>query len=155
VTAIGATEPEPLGDILAQMRAYMDPGHVKRAVWVSEGTGLPSGALWRGPFIVLAAGTLFAPVRLLRRLALNPSEETLARVLGYVECKSAVGVEGEADLPVVQAVTGAGWVVWEQLSSWGRVGAARRRASRYGVVRVVSMAACLARRRALIAAEVG
>jgi hypothetical protein len=85
-------------------------------------------------------------------LVAEPSLETLARILDYVECRSPA-LAGFFQLPVVQALSPDGWVVQEQLVSWGRVGEARRRAAAYGRVRVVSVGGCLGRRRDLIARE--
>jgi hypothetical protein len=73
----------------------------------------------------------------------------LASILDYVECLSPA-LAGFFQLPVVQALDPCGWVVQEQLVSWGRVGEARRRAAAYGGVRVVSVGGCLERRRWLI-----
>ena len=150
-TALARTYPEPAGDIAAQMAALVDPLHPKRAVWVSAGTvvGAVVGAV---PRLSLPAGTLYARLGDLDALVAEPSLETLARILDYVECRSPA-LAGFFQLPVVQALSPAGWVVQEQLVSWGRVGEARRRASAYGGVRVVSVGGCLARRRDLIARE--
>jgi hypothetical protein len=151
VTPLARTYPEPSGDIAAQIGALVDPGHPKRAVWVSAGTvvGVVVGAV---PRLSLPAGTLYARLGDLDALVAEPSLETLARILDYVECRSP-GLSGFFQLPVVQALSPDGWVVQEQLVSWGRVGEARRRASAYGGVRVVSVGGCLARRRDLIARE--
>jgi hypothetical protein len=53
----------------------------------------------------------------------------------------------------MQALDQNGWVVQEQLVSWGRVSEARRRAAAYGRVRVVSVGDCLGRRRKLLEIE--
>lgn len=137
MTALARTYPEPAGDIAAQMAALVDPGHPKRALWVSLGTPLVPvfDDLAR---VTTSVGWLYAAPRLLRRFKAAPSLETLARILDYVECRSP-GLSGFFQLPVVQAVDADGWVVQEQLVSWGRVGEARRRASAYGRVRVVSV----------------
>jgi hypothetical protein len=102
--------------------------------------------------VTTPVGWLFAAPRVLRRFKAEPSLETLARILDYVECRSP-GLAGFFGLPVVQALSPAGWVVQEQLVSWGRVGEARRRAAAYGGVRVVSVGGCLERRRRLIELE--
>jgi hypothetical protein len=102
--------------------------------------------------VTTPVGWLFAAPRLLLRFKADPSLEMLARILDYVECRSPA-LAGFFQLPVVQALSPDGWVVQEQLVSWGRVGEARRRAAGYGLVRVVSVGGCLARRRRLIAQE--
>jgi hypothetical protein len=151
VTALARTYPEPAGDIAAQFGALVDPDHPKRAVWVSLGTPMVPvfDDLAR---VTTPVGWLYAAPRLLRWFKAAPSLETLARILDYVECRSP-GLSGFFQLPVVQALDPCGWVVQEQLVSWGRVGEARRRAAAYGGVRVVSVGGCLARRRDLIARE--
>jgi hypothetical protein len=133
------------------MAALVDPDHPKRALWVSLGTPMVSvfDDLAR---VTTPVGWLFAAPRLLRRFKVEPSLETLARILDYVECRSPA-LSGFFQLPVVQALSPAGWVVQEQLVSWGRVGEARARARAYGRVRVVSVGGCLERRRRLIAQE--
>jgi hypothetical protein len=150
MTALARTYPEPAGDIAAQMAALVDPLHPKRAVWVSLGTRVP---VFDGMArVTTPVGWLFAAPRLLRWFKVEPSLETLARILDYVECRSPA-LSGFFQLPVVQALSPAGWVVQEQLVSWGRVGEARARARAYGRVRVVSVGGCLERRRRLIAQE--
>jgi hypothetical protein len=151
VTPLARTYPEPAGDIAAQIGALVDPGHPKRALWVSLGTPMVPvfDDLAR---VTTPVGWLYAAPRLLRWFKAAPSLETLARILDYVECRSP-GLSGFFQLPVVQALSPDGWVVQEQLVSWGRVGEARRRAAAYGRVRVVSVGGCLARRRDLIARE--
>jgi hypothetical protein len=149
VTPISPTEPEPWRDIEAQFAALLDPLHPKRAVWVSRGT------LYRPPpdipCLALDAGTFYANPERLAELRAEPSEEVLARLLDYVECKSAL----KGEVPVVQARSEGGWVVHEMASSWGKIGLARARAAPYGEVRVLSLAAVRARRMRLIAEEKG
>jgi hypothetical protein len=152
MTALARTYPEPAGDIAAQMAALVDPLHPKRAVWVSLGTPLVPvfDDLAR---VTTPVGWLYAAPRLLRWFKAAPSLETLARILDYVECRSPA-LAGFFQLPVVQALSPAGWVVQEQLVSWGRVGEARARARAYGRVRVVSVGGCIGRRRRLLAEEI-
>jgi hypothetical protein len=152
-TPLARTYPEPAGDIAAQIGALVDPGHPKRALWVSLGTRTPMVPVFDDlARVTTPVGWLYAAPRLLRWFKAAPSLETLARILDYVECRSPA-LAGFFQLPVVQALSPDGWVVQEQLVSWGRVGEARRRASAYGGVRVVSVGGCLARRRDLIARE--
>jgi hypothetical protein len=150
MTPLARTYPEPAGDIAAQMAALVDPLHPKRAVWVSAGTVV--GVVGAVPRLSLPAGTLYARLGDLDALVAEPSLETLARILDYVECRSPA-LAGFFQLPVVQALSPDGWVVQEQLVGWGRVGEARRRARAYGRVRVVSVGGCLGRRARLLAAE--
>jgi hypothetical protein len=212
MTPLSPTWPEPARDIAAQLAAYLDPDHPKRAVWVSspiccenpitcaspssrenpisgaspnasknpfEGASPddcenPAVCASPGPcanpaaraspgngenpvscaYLDLPAGRLYAAPRLLRRLRSEPCEEVLAEILGYLEMKSVLQVRPDVRLPVVQALDAGGWIVHEMLSSWSRVGEAKRLAQRYGAVRVVTMAACLERRQRLIAEEV-
>ncbi len=137
MTPLAATYPEPRGDLRAQFAVLDDPAHPKRAVWVSWGS---VGNDRADGFVIPRVGTLYASEDDCGRLADDPSLEMLAKILDYVECRSP-GLSGFFQLPVVQALSPAGWVVQEQLVSWGRVGEARRRASAYGGVRVVSVAA--------------
>ena len=153
MTPLARTYPEPLGDIAAQVAALVDPDHPKRALWVSLGTRLPMVSAFDDlACVTMPVGWLYAAPRLLRRFKAGPSLETLAKILDYVECRSPA-FAGFFQLPVVQALSPAGWVVQEQLVSWGRVGEARRRASAYGRVRVVSVGGCLGRRRRLLEEE--
>jgi hypothetical protein len=148
MTLLAATDPEPLGDIAAQFGALVDPGHPKRALWISLGTRMPMVPAFDDlARLTTPVGWLFAAPRLLLRLKADASEEMLSRILDYHEPKP---YPVRSELPVVQALDLNGWVVQEMLSSWSRVGEARRRAAAYGVVRVVSIAACLERRRWLI-----
>jgi hypothetical protein len=148
MTPLARTYPEPAGDIAAQMAALVDPLHPKRALWVSLGTPMVS-AFDDLARVTTPVGWLYAAPRLLRWFKAAPSLETLASILDYVECLSPA-LAGFFQLPVVQALSPDGWVVQEQLVSWGRVGEARRRAAAYGGVRVVSVGGCLERRRWLI-----
>lgn len=151
MTAILPTTPEPRGDIEAQLAALVDPDHPKRAVWVSKGSPVPLEAPQSIFFIELPAGRLYAAPSVIGRLLADPSQEMLAQILGYLECKTDLRA---GELPVVQALNEGGWVVWETASSWEWVGAAKDIASRYGTrVRVVTMAACQERRARLIAEE--
>lgn len=174
---IHPTEPEPLCDIEAQLTALRDPAHPKRAVWVSGSPGIrenprpgaspasrgnpdygaSSHPLRENPIcgaLHLPVGTLYGSPAILAALAAHPDDETLARLLDYIEPKSALG----AGLwPVVQALNRDGCVIFEAVSSWRRIAEARARAqcfvSRGGTVRVVSIEASLERRRMLIAQE--
>ena len=153
MTALGVTYPEPAGDIRAQLVALTDLAHPKRALWVSAGGSIAS--IRFRPCIGIscagfAAGRLYAGASLCRALRADPSLETLSAILDYHEPKHLVV---SSELPVVQALNPEGWVIQEMISSWSRVGEARRRAAEYGCVRVVSMVDCLARRERLIAAE--
>jgi hypothetical protein len=105
--------------------------------------------------LVLPAGTLYGDDAVLRALERQPDDATLARLLDYIEPKSALAVNGDVGwLPVVQALDRHGFVVLEMVSSWHRIGEAKARAGCFGgIVRVVSMQACLERRRLLIEEE--
>lgn len=158
------TEPEPLCDVQAQLAALRDPAHPKRAVWVSAcspslrenpnpGASRGNGENPDACALVLPAGTLYGEDAVLAALERRPDDATLARLLDYVEPKSALG---SGCLPVVQALDKNGFVILEMVSSWQRVGEAKARAQCYavgGTVRIVSMQACLERRRLLIDEE--
>lgn len=148
MTPLEPTYPEPRRDIEAQFAALADPAHPKRSVWVSAGTSWAPDL----PCLCLPAGRFYAAARLRAELLADPTRETLARLLDYIECRDAIR-GGGLTVPVVQALDPAGWVVLEMLSSWEKVGLARGRAQTYGEVRIVSSAACFLRRRRLIAEE--
>ncbi len=146
MTEIAWTYPEPMGDILAQMAALIDPAHPKRAVWVSLGTQVPPVELDR---VASPVGWLYAPPRLLRWFESDPTLEVLSEILDYVECKPDI----PGDFAVVQAVTPSGWVVQEMAVGWNRLSEAWNRISAYGYPRVLSIADCLLRRRYLLAVQ--
>lgn len=148
MSALLPTYPEPRRDIEAQFAALADPDHPKRSVWVSVGTAWASGM----PCLHLPAGRFYGARPLLAELEADPTRETLARLLDYIECRDAIRGDG-LSVPVVQALDPAGWVVLEMLSSWEKVGLARHRAQAYGTVHIVSSAACQERRARLLAEE--
>lgn len=157
MTAITPTEREPLCDIEAQLRALLDPDHPKRAVWISRGT--PDHAMTQFAVadgydaLKLDAGTLYASEHDCGRLADDPSEETLSVILDYTEPKSGIALQSAVWWPVVQARDTEGHVVWEQISSWARIGETLRRAILYGRPAVCTMTEVLSRRARLVAKE--
>jgi hypothetical protein len=155
LTPLGPTTREPAVDILAQWRAFCDPVHPKRAMWVAHGTPLPDALALAVPaFIELSAGRLFArPADRAHLLAL-PSEEVLAEILDYEEPKSARLFRGAAWLIVVQALDAADNVVQEMLTSWERLPQAKDRAGPYGSrLRLLTTQDCQARRAHLVLEE--
>jgi hypothetical protein len=131
----------------------LDPEHPKRAVWISRGTDIPpfaSGDCWAAD---MGSGVLFSRAwEDTKRLRLDPSEETLASILGYVESKAeAIAAAAPHEPLVVQARDGQDRVVHEMLTSSVRYAAAATRA--YGKVSIMTMSACLKRRRRLIDEE--
>lgn len=150
MTEISRTDREPLCDIAAQFTAYHDPEHPKRAVWVSDGTPYCANA----PSLYLPRiGTLYASAHDRGRLEDDPTEETLAELLDYVEPKSLIRAKPALWWPVVQALDTQRCVVWEQISSWERCHEAMTRARRYGEMVVRTSYEALARRRRLILRE--
>ena len=132
MTALVRTYPEPAGDIAAQMAALVDPGHPKRALWVSLGTPMVSVVFDDLARVTTPVGWLFAAPRLVA-LVQGGAELGDACERSWITLSAGRrGFPGFFQLPVVQAVDADGWVVQEQLVSWGRVGEARRRASAYG-----------------------
>jgi hypothetical protein len=155
MTLISPTAPEPLCDIRAQLAALGDPAHPKRAVWVARGTTIPIPlGLVDVCAVSVAGGTLFArDWEDCQYLLDDPSDETLATILGYIEPKSEIIAQPAVWWPVVQARNVQGCVVWEQLSSWQRVAQTTERARLYGRLAVCTMDECTQRRVRLIAAE--
>jgi hypothetical protein len=143
---IAPTWPEPFCDVVAQVRALLDPCHPKAAMWLSAGTRTPS---WIAPSLVLPTGSFYGSARDCRRLETDPSEETLARLLGYVEAKSAIRVCGL----MAQARDPGGCVVSEMMFSPSRMPEALAAFTGHGTVFVTSIEAALGRRAALVAKE--
>ena len=152
MTPLAQTEREPLCDLLAQFAAYTDPEHPKRAVWVTRGQPIPA---WpdMGRMYTFQAGYLWASAADAELLRQDETEETLARILDYLEPKSAIRRQLAQWWPVIQARDADGCVVFEAISSWGRAGEAMRHAARYGRLHVLTMFEVLQRRRRLIAEE--
>jgi len=139
---IVSTLPEPAIDVAAQMKALRDPTHPKDAVWIAAGTTLPEGI--EGVLgLSVPEGVLLTTSRdKAKRFQADPSDETLADILGYAEPKSVI-----AGAPyVVQARDEEGAVVLEMAASAHSVTAALSIAGRHGEVRVMSLPDALARR---------
>lgn len=149
------TEREPYDDIMAQCRALINPYNPKWAMWVSVGT--PPVFVHDGYWIKkveLEAGAFYGSREDGARLLADPTEETLAELLGYIESKAAALAASHPHAPlIVQARDGKDGVVHEQLASLDRFQEAAQHASKYGAVRIMTMEACLRRRQRLIALE--
>jgi hypothetical protein len=154
MTLISPTEPEPICDIQAQLRALLDPGHPKRAVWIAEGTVffmLQADGI--ADLTLPGQGTLYASEHDCGRLEDEPTEERLAELLDYVEPKSGIIAQPALWYPVVQARDADDHVVWEQIASWKRLTETCQRAQLYGKRYILLMYDVLQRRSRLIAAE--
>ena len=146
---ISSSFPEPLCDVTAQMRALRDPTHPKDAVWLAKGTPVPDrieGLIGLcSPFGVLLTTSRSKA----RQFQANPSDETLASILGYVEPKWRI--EG---MPVmVRARDEKGSVVIEMLSSSRRIEEAIEASILHGEVEVTTLEEALRRRFELCALE--
>lgn len=125
-TQITPSTPEPSSDIRAQIGAMLDPKSAKDSVFVADANqadvpaNLP-GAVHRVP---AAGGTLLTTDADKAAAFRNaPTDETLARVLGYPEAKGDVlGTSATAN--AVQALDRNGSVVGEALASPGQEEAA-------------------------------
>ena len=140
---------EPLCDVAAQMRALRDSVHPKDAVWLAVGTpvvGRTEGLIG----LVSPFGVLLTTSReKARQFQANPSDETLASILGYVEPKWRI--EG---MPVmVRARDENGSVVLEMLSSCRRVEDAVEVVKPHGTAEIVTLVEALRRRFELCALE--
>ena len=139
---ISKTLPEPAVDVAAQMKALRDPTHPKDAVWIAAGTTLLGGIEGLIGMSVPEGVLLTTSHDKAKRFQADPSDETLAEILGYVEPKSVI-----AGAPyVVQACDQDGAVVLEMAASANTVSAALSIAGRHGEVRVMSLPDALARR---------
>lgn len=108
----------------------------------------------RQPRELLAAGMLVASTEDCARLAADPTEETLAEILGYVVSKAAALAASLPHPPlVIQARDPHDCVVLEMLAGPGQVREAARRCAEYGRVALMTMEACLKRRQRLIGQE--
>ena len=145
---ISSSLPEPACDVAAQLRALDDPMHPKDAVWIARGTVMPE---IRGAIVLSTAdGVLLTTSRQKAELfTADPSDDTLAVILGYVEPKSRLIGPGL----VVQARDATDSVVLEMGVSLARMPVAIEIAQRYGDVRVVSLPAALIRRLDLLRLE--
>jgi hypothetical protein len=143
---IAPTWAEPFCDVVAQARALLDPSHPKMTMWLSAGTRTPS---WILPSLVLPTGVFYGSAHACRGLEADPSDETLARLLGYIEAKSAIRGCGL----IAQARDADGCVVSEMAFSPPRMAEAIAALRGHGAVFVTSIEAALGRRAALIAKE--
>jgi len=143
---IDPTDPEPYCDVLAQTRALLDRRHPKRTMWLAAGTRLSPIA----PSLVLPAGCFYGNASATRRLAADPSEETLAALLGYLEPKSSILL---AAALVVQARDRSDCVVGEMVCAPLRILDAARALEGFGRIELMSAEAALARRAALLRRE--
>lgn len=154
-TALTPTEPEPKCDVYAQISALIDPDHPKHAVWISLGT--PFAMVEDDDLASLYVpdvGVLYGRMEDCARLAADPTEETLAEILGYEESKAAALAASLPHEPlVVQARDQNDCVVLEMLASLHRLRAASTRCAQCGRVHVMTMEACLKRRQRLIEEE--
>lgn len=145
---ISPSLPEPLCDVAAQIMALRDRRHPKDAVWLARGTGSPQC----DDLIVLrlSDGMLVTTDRgKATRLLADPSDDTLAEILGYDEPKSRI-----VGMPVVvQALSRDAAVVLEMVASRERLSAALGIANRHGDARVLSVEAALKRRLVLFGME--
>lgn len=143
---ISPTWPEPRLDVTAQLAALLDPEHPKDTVWLASGTPVPA---IDAPDIVRVdhpAGVLLTTdADKASRFAAEPSDDTLADILGYVEPKGAVTGEPV----VVQARAPSGGVVLEMGCSPGALDLALDRAKAHGAVFVLPLSAAMLRRAVL------
>lgn len=145
---ISESYPEPLCDVAAQIRALRDPQHPKTAVWLAAGTPIPED--------IDALIGLRSPEGLLlttshekaRRFQADPSDETLAVILDYIEPKSLI-----VGVPVVVQARSNGAVVLDMAVSRRHVGAAIERARQFGEVELISLPDAIMRRLTLSGME--
>jgi len=141
---ISPSSQEPQCDVLAQIAALRDPDHPKDAVWLARGTPVPAGCSG----ICHPVGVLLTEnSRKIHDFLASPDDETLARILGYVEPKSGV-----SDPVVVQARI-HGRVVTEMACSAHRIDESVAVARRHGKVHVVPLPIALLRRLDLLRVE--
>ncbi len=148
------TMQEPLFDIEAQVEALCDPSHPKDAVWIAGATVIPQWLVKCDGLIVMKwpDGILITTNKdKAECLAADPSDDTRAEVLGYVEPKSKLLDRGP--IVVVRALNKRGAVVIEMASSVPGMKAAMDIAKEHGEVEIVSLAACGLRRLALLRLE--
>ena len=140
---IRLTYPEPRSDLIAQLAALADPAHPKRVMWVAAGgvrLAVPSGLYGlERPEGTLIALDPWAP----RWLAADPSEATLAILLGYPEDKDRALREPHQ---VVQALDPAGAVITESLCRCRALTAAIAALQPHGRIRLTTPDAVIARR---------
>lgn len=146
---ISASLPEPLCDVVAQLRALSDPAHPKDCVWLARGTQVRpvAGPAFRSEH---RDGVLFAmDMSKVRYFERHPSDETLAVLLGYIEPKWRV-----SGYPVVaRAVDEDDCVVTEMVCSAHRIGEAVEKLRDHGRIEVRALGEVLSRRLRLCALE--
>lgn len=145
------TFPEPLCDILAQLRVLRDKDHPKKTVFIASGTSVPRDAL-NGLYIVERPEGVFVTtdfqlwswLRIVGRI----TDTDMARILGYPEPKSHA-IEANAKT-VIQALDADGCVVFEAgCSDRGRdmtIEAALVQIPEGGRLSITNIASVLARR---------
>jgi hypothetical protein len=143
---ISGTLREPSCDVKAQFLALVDPAHPKDSVWLSKGTPPPTVPLsgLRMIAIELSMGVLFTtnPAKA-EYFRLNPTEDALANVLGYVKPKSKLDLDNAV---IVQATDLHDNVITEMLVDIGDVNQARQILTKHGLVQVKTVEQVLARR---------
>jgi hypothetical protein len=139
---ISATLPEPVCDVVAQLRALLDPRHPKDTVWLARGTVAPDaiGGIER---VAVADGVLFTASReKARHFRQYPTDETLAEALGYIVPKRYIS----PPVAVVRAVDGEGRVITEMVCAVADAERALMALYGHGMAEITTVAAALMRR---------
>lgn len=145
------TFPEPLRDILAQLRALRDKDHPKKTVFIAAGTTVPREAI-NGLYTVERDEGVFVTTDFhlwnwLRTIDII-TDTDIARILGYPEPKS-VAIEANARM-IIQALDADGCVVFEAgCSDRARditIEAARKQIPDGGRLSITNVASVLERR---------
>lgn len=127
------TTPEPMDDILAQLRALQDPNHPKDAVYLAQGTQAPPFSMQP---LQRPGGSLYTnnPQKAQAFMAPELDDDGMAEILGYPQPKSQIGPDGM----VVQALSPEGHVVTEAATSPDQLQATQQALSQHGQTRVIS-----------------
>jgi hypothetical protein len=124
----------------------VDPAHPKDAVWLSNTTPPPAIALsgLRMIAIELPSGVLFTtnPAKA-EYFRLDPTEDRLSDVLGYIKPKSKLNLD---DAVIVQAVDLNNNVITEMLVDLEDVNQARQILRNHGIIKIQTIEQVLARR---------
>jgi hypothetical protein len=137
------TCPEPLCDVLAQVRALLDADHPKRAVFIAKGTELPETIPDSLIRIDLPEGSLLTvDIAKANRFSGDLTDDIMADLLDLPESKTTLTEHHF----VVQAVDGAGCVITECATSAHRATETIERLRTHGIIRITDVLGALNRR---------
>lgn len=133
MTGLLNTTPEPMQDILAQLRALQDPNHPKDAVYLAQGTQAPPFSMQP---LQRPEGSLYTNNPMKAQAFMNPNldDDGMAEILGYPVPKSQIGPDGM----VVQATDPRGNVITEAATSPDRLQDTQQALGQHGQTRVIS-----------------